>query len=149
MIVINSFKGDNFFLSNFYPVRLELYGVTYPSVEHYYQSMKTTDEDFKKVIVEARTASIAKRIGRNMPIIAHWEDIKDITMLKALEMKFDSFYSILGRKLCLTYPLHLEEGNNWHDNYWGNCYCKKCKDIEGQNKLGEFLMKIRKNLIER
>lgn len=35
------------------------------------------------------------------------------------------------------------EGNYWHDNYWGNCTCDKCKNIEGQNKLGKILMKIR------
>lgn len=147
-MIINSFKGDYFFLSNLYPIRLELYGVTYPSVEHYYQSMKTTDDSVRKAIVEARTASVAKRIGKNASLKENWDEIKDITMLKALEMKFDSLYSLLGRKLCLTYPLQLEEGNNWHDNYWGNCYCKKCKDIEGRNRLGKYLMSIRKELID-
>jgi len=35
---------------------------------------------------------------------------------------------------------------SWHDNYWGNCYCFKCKDIKGVNKLGEPLMDIRSRL---
>ena len=40
----------------------------------------------------------------------------------------------------------LIEGNYWHDNYWGNCLCPKCKEIEGQNQLGKILMKVRSTL---
>ena len=49
----------------------------------------------------------------------------------------------LGGKLDMTGLEEIVEGNYWHDNYWGNCTCDKCKNIEGQNKLGKILMKIR------
>jgi predicted NAD-dependent protein-ADP-ribosyltransferase YbiA (DUF1768 family) len=37
------------------------------------------------------------------------------------------------------------EGNAWHDNFWGNCSCKKRPECgkEGKNHLGMLLMKIR------
>jgi hypothetical protein len=38
------------------------------------------------------------------------------------------------------------EGNNWHDNTWGNCLCDKCKGIEGKNLLGNILMQVREEL---
>ena len=52
----------------------------------------------------------------------------------------------LKEKLLATGDEYLEEGNYWHDNYWGNCHCEKCADITGQNKLGILLMKIREDI---
>ena len=46
-------------------------------------------------------------------------------------------------KLLESSNYYLIEGNNWHDNYWGKCYCAKCTKIDGQNKLGAILMKLR------
>lgn len=37
----------------------------------------------------------------------------------------------------------LEEGNSWHDNYFGNCYCPACQNIKGKNMLGKILMEER------
>lgn len=37
----------------------------------------------------------------------------------------------------------IEEIVSWHDNFWGNCTCVKCENIEGQNWLGKLLMKVR------
>ena len=39
------------------------------------------------------------------------------------------------------------EDNWWHDNYWGDCQCEKCKNIEGQNKLGKILMRVANEII--
>ena len=38
----------------------------------------------------------------------------------------------------------LEEGNTWHDTFWG----VDAKTGEGQNHLGKILMKIREELKE-
>ena len=43
----------------------------------------------------------------------------------------------LKERLLKTGKEELVEGNTWHDNYWGNCTCEKCKNIAGQNKLGK------------
>jgi len=145
-MVINNFKDEHAFLSNFYPMRLDINGVTYDSVEHFYQSKKTIDSKDKLLIIEARTASIAKKLGRHIVLRGDWDEIKDSVMMEALKVKFDKPFYGLGRKLCLTYPFELIEGNNWHDNYWGMCYCKKCQG-KGQNKLGKMLMEVRKTLV--
>jgi hypothetical protein len=65
-------------------------------------------------------------------------------MKKFLMQKFSKheFKSLL----LSTENMFLEEGNYWHDNFWGNCYCKKCKNIIGKNQLGKLLMKVRKIL---
>lgn len=41
---------------------------------------------------------------------------------------------------------YLIEGNFWHDNFWGDCRCRKCKDKEGENRLGLLTMKVRDSL---
>ena len=65
-------------------------------------------------------------------------------MYQGLKLKFSD--PILKEKLLATGNEKLEEGNWWHDNFWGNCYCPKCKNIEGVNKLGKLLMLLRKEL---
>jgi predicted NAD-dependent protein-ADP-ribosyltransferase YbiA (DUF1768 family) len=62
-------------------------------------------------------------------------------MLYIIRNKFSDKY--MSDLLLNTGDEELIEGNYWHDNYWGNCTCSKCKDIEGQNKLGKILMKVR------
>ena len=36
-----------------------------------------------------------------------------------------------------------------HDNEYGNCICPKCAEIEGENKLGKILMRVRTELREK
>ena len=38
------------------------------------------------------------------------------------------------------------EGNHWHDNFWGECYCDQCAHIAGTNYLGHILMEVRKEI---
>jgi predicted NAD-dependent protein-ADP-ribosyltransferase YbiA (DUF1768 family) len=52
----------------------------------------------------------------------------------------------LRRQLLDTGHQELEEGNYWHDNEWGNCYCMKCRTIAGKNKLGILLMQVREEI---
>ena len=52
----------------------------------------------------------------------------------------------LREKLLATKDAELIEGNWWHDNFWGNCLCSKCKDIQGKNMLGKLLMKEREQI---
>ena len=64
-------------------------------------------------------------------------------MWAALSMKFTQHPEI-KEKLVSTKDFELIEGNTWHDNYWGDCHCSRCKKIIGQNMLGTMLMEIRK-----
>ena len=51
----------------------------------------------------------------------------------------------LKRMLIETGDEELIEGNNWHDNFFGSCYCDRCGN-KGENNLGKILMKIRNNI---
>lgn len=62
-------------------------------------------------------------------------------MLDILRAKFA--VPELAEMLESTSDAYLEEGNHWHDNRWGNCICEKCRAKEGENLLGEILMRVR------
>lgn len=141
---IELFQREYFFLSNFYYCNIEYNFQMYPSAEHLFQALKTLNADEREKIRLAEKPGQAKRLGRRVRLRKDWEDIKDQVMMHVLELKF-SQNSLLYEKLDYTYPSLLIEGNNWHDNYWGDCYCDKCKHIKGENKLGIFLMKLRRN----
>ena len=70
-------------------------------------------------------------------------------MADILELKFQD--PTLRDKLIHTYPQYLVEGTLWHDNVWGIClakYCKKCEDVQGENRLGVLLMELRQKIID-
>ena len=136
-----SFAGKYAFLSNFHDSVLIYEGIKYPTVEHAFQAMKTFDIAQRKEIANLRTPGEAKRAGRRVSLRADWEDVKDNIMYEILCEKFKN--SELRQMLLETGDEFLEEGTTWHDNYWGNCYCPKCKDIVGKNMLGKTLMRVR------
>ena len=85
----------------------------------------------------------AKRAGRSLDIRVDWEEIKVQVMLTGLRLKFA--IPELRQSLIETRDATLIEGNNWHDNIWGQCGCSSCYDnsVEPQNLLGNLLMQVR------
>ena len=142
--MINVFEGEFAFLSNFYPSPIKKDGIEYPTVEHFFQAAKTTDLKTKKAIAGADTPGKAKRMGRSVDLRPDWEKIKVDVMRLGLVLKFQN--PDLKEKLLATGDEELIEGNWWHDNTWGNCYCVKCSRISGRNLLGMLLMELRKEL---
>lgn len=140
-VTINKFDGEFAFLSNFYPSEIEYEGIKFPTVEHAFQAAKTLSHYERQMISEAGTPGSAKAMGRKVQLRSNWEEIKDDIMKICLKQKFK--HSILCRLLLSTGNAELIEGNYWHDNHFGNCYCEKCKNIIGQNILGKLLMEIR------
>jgi predicted NAD-dependent protein-ADP-ribosyltransferase YbiA (DUF1768 family) len=63
-------------------------------------------------------------------------------MRNGLAYKF-AHHPDLRQKLITTKGKTLIEGNFWHDNTWGDCYCENCKDTKGKNLLGRSLMALR------
>jgi predicted NAD-dependent protein-ADP-ribosyltransferase YbiA (DUF1768 family) len=59
------------------------------------------------------------------------------------------FKNVNLRSKLISCDIDIIEHNYWHDNYYGDCTCKKCNSITGQNHLGKILMKIRRDLIKR
>jgi ribA/ribD-fused uncharacterized protein len=90
-------------------------------------------------IRKAGTPGKAKKLGRKVKIRPDWESVKVFIMEELLRLKFSN--PDLLRRLVQTNG-ELVEGNTWHDNFWGDCNCNKCK-AKGVNMLGKLLVKIR------
>ena len=145
-VEIKMFSGEWSKFSNFTPVIIHFEGLKYPSVEHAFVAAKSLDLNFRKTISElAETkAGLAKSLGRKCVLRSDWDIIKIATMKHFLSQKFS--YDEFKTLLLSTGDVNITEGNYWHDNFWGNCFCKKCENKPGQNILGNLLMKIRKEL---
>ncbi len=141
---INSFYDEWSFLSNFAASAIVVNGHEYPTVEHAFQAFKTTNKDEHERIRLASSPGQAKQIGRRVMLRPEWEGTKDAFMFRLLRIKFSDPW--MRQHLDETGVALLVEGNTWHDNYWGNCSCAKCKNTPGLNKLGVLLMKIRKEI---
>ena len=144
--MISCFDGKWAFLSNFYWNEIEFEGITYPTNEHFFQAMKTLDVDERRQIANCLTPGQAKRMGRRVALRPDWEEVKEDVMFLGLCLKFAD--EQLADWLVETGDELLVEGTTWHDNEWGNCSCPKCKNIEGKNKLGKLLMKVRSMIRE-
>jgi len=145
---VDSFKDKYEKFSNFYPVVIHFEGINFPSVEHAFVASKSTDVFFRKRIAElpSEQAGKAKRMGRKIFIRPDWDIVKIAYMKRFLMQKF--MYDEFRILLLSTGDMPIIEGNYWHDNYWGNCYCPKCKDIQGKNNLGKLLMKVRREVTD-
>lgn len=137
---IFSFRGASGFLSNFYPARVVLHGVEYPSIEHAYQAAKTTDLDERRAIQRAPKPGTAKALGQQVTMRPDWESIKLEVMLGLVRQKFAHETHRLA--LLATGDAELIEGNYWGDTFWGVCKGR------GENHLGKILMQVRQELRE-
>ena len=136
-MVIISFIGDYRFLSNYHLVKIKYKGFEFPSTENAFQASKDPSRMSEFVNL---TPLESRLLGQKVDLREDWNDIKYKVMEEILNIKFkDNF---LYTELIKTYPRYLVEGNYWHDNYWGACYCKSCKGV-GENNLGTIIMKIR------
>lgn len=141
MKVISSFDFEYSFLSNFYICDVAYNKVIYKSSEHAYQAAKMITEEDHDFIASLKYPGQTKLKIRNLKKKENWTDIKYDIMRDILIEKFKN--KELKQKLFKTIGYNLREGNNWHDNYWGDCGCKSCRRITGKNILGNILMEIR------
>ncbi|MDY0315457.1 MAG: NADAR family protein [Bacteroidales bacterium] len=145
---INQFRGYYRFLSNFWPCDIDFAInknklITFPSVEHFYQAMKSKRTEDWIRICNLPKAGDAKREGQKIKLRDDWEEVKLEIMEIGLKIKFSHSNLKLLRMLLETGDLKIIEGNYWHDNFWGDCFCSKCENIKGKNNLGKLLMRIR------
>lgn len=142
--IINSFRGENGFLSNFSDHKLTIAGLTFQTSEHAFQAFKTSDPEWFKQIAFAPNASESKRLAKICPMRDNWNVIRNYVMLNVLMEKF-SFENNIGLtyQLINTYPKYLMEGNTWGDQYWGCTYSITFREWIGENKLGHLLMLVR------
>lgn len=143
--MINKFKGDYVWLSNFYPVPVKLDGLIFPTLEHGYQAGKTLSSQIRERIRLLPTPAAAKvfgkRIGKSIPYRPAWSETFKVALMRyLLWQKFTN--PNLRQRLISTGDEELVEGGNWHDRFFGRCYCKTCLGV-GDNWLGRLLMEIR------
>ena len=130
--MIDNFRGEYYFLSNFYNAPVEYEGILYTNNEAAFQSAKLKNKNLRtnyiyngmKYNFATLDPSTAKKFGRHLNLRSDWE-----------EVKFDIMYELL-----LTGNEELVEGNTWGDRIWGKCNGK------GQNNLGKILMRVREEL---
>lgn len=138
--MIREFKGDNRWLSSFAPVPITLDGVTYPSVEHAYQSAKSTSKLWKRLCADPKwTAGQVKQFTRELKIVHDWDEFKYDIMKECVDQKYNT--EPYKTKLLNTYE-YIQEGNTWGDTYWG----VDLKTGEGANNLGALIMEKREQL---
>ncbi|AJD93144.1 hypothetical protein JMA_38260 (plasmid) [Jeotgalibacillus malaysiensis] len=135
-IPIFHFDGQYAFLSNFEPSPILVDGYSFENGEAAFQGFKdmTRIDDFATL-----RPSKAKQLGRQVTLRSDWESIKSDVMYKVVFAKF-SQNEHLKKKLLETGDRLLVEGNWWNDKIWGIAGNK------GENRLGEILMRVRKEL---
>lgn len=136
--MINEFKGQYRFLSNFYMSPVVFEGDIYPSSEHAYMAAKSLDSGERRYIASLPTPKDAKQAGRKIILRPGWEGLKYSVMLTILLDKFTR-HEALKNALIATGDQTLVEGNWWGDKIWGVCL----KTNQGQNLLGKCLMEVR------
>jgi ribA/ribD-fused uncharacterized protein len=145
--MIDKFEGKYEFLSNFYESPLRWRGNDYPTVEHAFQAAKTLDPIYRQAIATADTPGKAKRLGRKANLRPDWEEIKEQVMYECVSAKFSQSISLMLALLATGDEELVEGTTGWHDNEWGSCSCPKCINIEGKNKLGKILMRVREEIL--
>lgn len=138
IFMIDSFREEYYFLSNFYHVDVEYEGIKYKNTEAAFQAQKVLDDDEKLLFSELYPRE-AKKLGRRVKLREDWNDVKDNYMYEICKTKFTQ-HEDLAKKLLETGDEELVEGNTWNDTYWGVCNGK------GKNQLGKTLMRIREEL---
>jgi len=141
---IRGFRGDYEFLSNFYPCKIRYMELLFQSVEAAFQAAKSTDRS-QSILFQRCSASEAKRMGKRIKLRPDWEQVKIPIMSELIKQKFSQDPDLKVALLATGDALLVEE-NTWHDNFYGDCVCTRCKTIHGQNMLGRLLMETRKLL---
>lgn len=157
-----AFKGEMRFLSNMYlaPFVVSKYiaesypelsidcSITYLSSEHFYQSFKSENPQYKELILSQERPEDTKKIAKKVldeeyEIASNWDVIKDNVMKIALYCKFSQNLELLDK--LDRVKGEIVELNYWQDTYWGVC------DGIGENRLGKLLMWFRdeKHIIKR
>ncbi len=115
----------------------------WPSVEHYFQAMKFTDEASQQEVRQCSDPAKARKLGRSRfkKIRKDWKAVKSVVMTRAIYTKCRA-YPAIAEKLLATGEEKLVE-NSQYDYYWG---CGR--DRRGENRYGQILMNVRDRLRE-
>ena len=155
--VADATGGEYRDFSNMSDHSVEIDGVKYISVEHYFQAMKATefkDDETLKKILKTKTGKAVKALGNKVKDFNEdtWKLRRDDVMKKAVRAKFVQ-HPELRKKL-------MEAGEkkigfaDARDNYWSigtSMGLEKAKlpgKWKGENHLGKIMMELRKEFEE-
>lgn len=148
--VVPEFKGEYFFLSNFYEADFRWRNEMFKSGEQAFQYAKTfhvkggpaAQSEWHDKFMSAPTPAKAKYHGRSIPInLEEWDSRKVSYMREIVHAKFGYVLGLAGQ-LINTGAMLLVEGNDWGDTFWGRSRNAEGK-IVGLNTLGTILMEER------
>ena len=148
------FGGSSDILSNFYPCKIEICDITFPSAEHAYQYTKARMCGYEQLaaqILDAPTAWQAKKLSRHIDITPQWEEEKftymgQINRAKCYQVK--DYYDVL----CHSQDSILVEAV-LGDTIWSCGLPKtvaayfKPEDWPGENRMGQIHMWIRNEIV--
>lgn len=149
-ITKDGFRGEFFYLSNFYkcPIKITYKGqdFLFKSGEHVFQGMKVAAfKDQTITLPKLRelelieTPAKAKYWGRSVVIDSvKWDSMALSAMKRVIDLKFSQNNDLL-EKLLKSDPIELVEFNSWGDKLWG----VDENILEGENRLGRLLMYFR------
>lgn len=134
------FRNEYWFLSNFYPCKIEINGLTFQCAESAFQACKSLNpRDWEKLT--KMNGAEAKKFGRKISLRPDWNERKLRCMYAIVNAKFNQNNDLL-KKLCDVNEPIVEE-NDWNDTYWGVCKNR------GENHLGKIISKVRAKEIKR
>lgn len=153
----NPALNENVYLSNTHEAPIQVDGITFPTVEHYFQWSKAKmfgDAEMEKKILKTASPKSVKTYGDKVKDFKEeeWNAKKDNIMRIAIKAKFTQ-HPELRKKLQETGTKRLGEANP-RDKYWSigtGADTSKAKDPAkwpGKNVLGKILEEIRTELKE-
>lgn len=127
-------------LSNFSPPGIEVEGIYWPTVEHFFQAQKFVEQQIQDRIRQAATPKEARALGqsRKHKLKQGWDSIREEVMLFGLRIKFKNQQA---RELLLSTGSRTLVESSPFDYFWA-----AGQDGSGQNKLGHLLMQVRSEL---
>jgi len=161
--VINEFRGENYFLSNYYYAPFTWRGIGFDWAEQAFAYAKTffaindkpknykgefvsEAEYFQAHILKATSPGEAKKLGGPNGVqinIEQWNHYRVMYMREIVHSKFLNGEGNLVGQLLNTGAKMLVEGNDWNDKFWGRCLDKTTGRWVGLNTLGVILMEER------
>ena len=151
--VADATGGEYRDFSNMSDHSVEIDGVKYVSVEHYFQAMKATefkDDETMKKIMKTKTSKAVKALGNKVKDYNEdtWKLRRDDVMKKAVRAKFVQ-HPELRKRLVETGEKQIGFADA-RDNYWsiGTSMVQEKARLpakwKGENHLGKIMMELRK-----
>ena len=148
-------RVDQSCLSNWYPARFAVDGITYPTSEHFMMAEKArlfADEEIRSQIIAAKSPGEAKSLGRQVSGFEEsvWTRHRFEIVVSGNVAKFDQNED-LGEFLRITGSKVLVESSP-RDSIWGigmrknDTHADNPLQWKGQNLLGFALMEVRARL---